>query len=67
MKVTLTALNAPNLPLAQAYRPHGAAGHQGDRGHDGLRAVSPGKRAGHRPEHRSNDARSPLLKLLALA
>ncbi|MFC5104809.1 hypothetical protein [Kibdelosporangium philippinense] len=42
MKVTLTALNAPNLPLATACRPHGAAARQRDRAPGGLRAVSPG-------------------------
>ncbi|MFC5107309.1 hypothetical protein [Kibdelosporangium philippinense] len=36
MKVTLTALNATNLPLAPAYRPHGAVARQRDRGHDRL-------------------------------
>ncbi|MCE7003679.1 hypothetical protein LWC34_12700 [Kibdelosporangium philippinense] len=39
MKVTLTALNAPNLPLATAYRPHRAVARQRDRGHDSLRTV----------------------------
>ncbi|MFC5104550.1 hypothetical protein [Kibdelosporangium philippinense] len=67
MKVTLTALNAPNLPLAPACRPHGAAARRRDRGHGGLRAVSPGERAGHLPEHRSGNARSASLKILAVA
>ncbi|MFC5102882.1 hypothetical protein [Kibdelosporangium philippinense] len=67
MKVTLTALNAPILPLAMAYRPHGAVARQGDRGHGSLRGVSPKKPAGHRPEHRFSNARSASLKLLALA
>ncbi|MFC5106170.1 hypothetical protein [Kibdelosporangium philippinense] len=52
MKVTLTAFNAPNLPLATACCPHGAVACQGDRGHGSLRAVSPGKPGGHRLEHR---------------
>ncbi|MFC5103120.1 hypothetical protein [Kibdelosporangium philippinense] len=67
MKATLTALNATNLPLATAYRPHGVVARQRDRGHGDLRAVSPRKPAGHRAEHRFSNARSASLKLLALA
>ncbi|MFC5100417.1 hypothetical protein [Kibdelosporangium philippinense] len=67
VKSLTLASNAPNLPLATAYRPHGAAARQRDRGHGSLRAGSPGKPAGHRPEHRSSNVRSASPKLLALA
>ncbi|MFC5103825.1 hypothetical protein [Kibdelosporangium philippinense] len=52
MKVTLTAFNATNLPLATACRPPGAVARRRDRDHDSFRTVPPRKPTGHRPEHR---------------